>query len=79
LFDVVKKKYNSLKSQSLNSRLFSVSYEKLQLEQPHWLASPASAMGARFEVLIAVLLKIPVFWNVMLCRGASGSRRFEAP
>jgi hypothetical protein len=63
------KKYNSLKSQPLNSWLFSVAYEKLQLEQPHWLSSPGSAMNSRFEVLIAELLKIPVFWDVMLCQG----------
>jgi hypothetical protein len=34
-------------------------------------------MVARFGVLTVVLLKIPVFWGVMLCHWESGSQYFE--
>jgi hypothetical protein len=39
----------------------------------------AKIKTARFEVLIAVLLKIQVFWFVTLCRWESNSGRFERP
>jgi hypothetical protein len=33
--------------------------------------------GARFGALTVALLKIPVFWGVMLCHWESGSQYFE--
>ena len=78
VFDIVKNGTIPSNHSPLIHGFFSVSYEKLQCEQLPWLASPVSAMDARVEVLIAVPLKMPVFWHVTLCRGASGFRRFEA-
>jgi delta-aminolevulinic acid dehydratase/porphobilinogen synthase len=34
--------------------------------------------AVRFEILTAALLRIRVFWDVMLCRWASHSHCFEA-